>query len=276
MAEFRAIPAVGHVLRSSFGNLGFAFRVSWPWMAFVLLIQILTIFLFPNLQQDIANEVVDPTDVLPQFLTVLGVMLIASSIAFSSIAVNWHRFILLDEEAEGWDRLRLDGVVMRYLGNAFLAQLIAGVIGFVAFFVVGIVAFFLSVVLPEAIASLIGGLLIAAVILWIIAVAMRVAIKLPAIAVENTGFGFGDAWSQSKGYNVRLIGFAIMLWLACALLLALMAAPAYALGLFSESREVTAQILFALFQYALNWIAVIVGVSSLSTLYGVFGEGREL
>ena len=39
---------------------------------------------------------------------------VLTAIIFSSIAVNWHRFILRNEVAEGSQRLRLDGLVWHY------------------------------------------------------------------------------------------------------------------------------------------------------------------
>ena len=45
-------------------------------------------------------------------------------VAFSSIAVSWHRFILRDEVAVPW---RLDAPVLRYAGNSLLIVLMVGV-----------------------------------------------------------------------------------------------------------------------------------------------------
>lgn len=46
----------------------------------------------------------------------VALLLGISMLAFSSLSVSWHRLLLLDDEAEGVDRLRIDGIVWRYLG----------------------------------------------------------------------------------------------------------------------------------------------------------------
>ena len=119
--------------------------------------------------------------------------------AFASIAVNWHRYVLLDEMPVGLQRLRVDGVVWRYAGNLLLVFLIfflcALPFGFVIALVLsafGKASFFLAI--PAYIALAFAA----------ISAFYRLGVKFPAIALERRDFGFGDAWRITRGTILSL------------------------------------------------------------------------
>lgn len=275
MTEFRALPAIGHVLRSTFGNLGFAFRMSWPWMVFILLLQVLVILLFPGLQKRLMSGTFTEADITIQLVTVYLVTSFASFFALSSVAVNWHRYILLDEEPEGWDRLRLDAPVMRYVGNIMLGQLIAAGVFLVGGLALIAAAVILAMILPEVAARALTGVAMVGLWLWVIIFAQRLFIKLPAAAIEREGYGFRDALADSKGHDVRLLGFVLLLLFFIVLVALAAAIPAY-LVLALLGQGFAGELAGAVFQFTVNWVAVIMSVTSLTTLYGIFGEGRAV
>src|SRR5439155_22363973 len=99
-------------------NSGLAFHVRWRWMLVLLPINVAGEF------YNFAHASADPEKIDPGVAVASFVMLVAAGIAFASIAVSWHRYILLTEVPEGLARLRLDETVWRYVGNFILIFLI--------------------------------------------------------------------------------------------------------------------------------------------------------
>ena len=107
----------------------------------------------------------------------------AKLIGFCALAVSWHRFILRDDIGSP---MRIDRQVWRYIGNSLLIILIVLV-------PIIILAVMLALLPPILSILLVPASLIAAV------VAMRLSIKLPAVALGRTDFSFADAWAVSNG-----------------------------------------------------------------------------
>lgn len=272
MSSFRAIPAVGHVLGTVARNIGPAIRMSWPWLAIYAIVQGIGLLLFPDLQKVFAGG----DNALENAESGTGIMfltlLVLSTLAFSSLAVNWHRFMLLGEEAEGGERLRIDGLVFRYIGNAFLGGLIGGGLSLLAIIPVMILGFAwwreLGIVI---IASL-----FAIVYLGMLVVLQRLFLKLPAIALERDDYGFGSAWADSGGNNLRIAGFIVLLSIILLIALVVLGVPLAFLMIAQGEPSTTSSVLGWTFQLVLNWLGWIVGINALTTLYGIFAEGREV
>ena len=144
MRKLPVFKALGHAFRSTTDNLGFAFHISWPWMLMLLPLNVaINLYLAFNGMQD-------PQNLTAQSLLLVVPLAIASIVAYCSIAVNWHRYVLLDEVAEGWQRLRIDSLMWRYIGNAILIGLILFAGGFVAVLIFSFVGWALSSALGEA------------------------------------------------------------------------------------------------------------------------------
>jgi len=153
-------------------------------------------------------------DKVAQVLTWFSIGALVMAVAFPSIAVNWHRFVLLGEWPRGLNLLRVDRPVWRYLGNLILIGLLASLIVLVPFAILGL--FFgigvdtgNFVVGPDVeggtaantessrygrfdiwsavAAGLFGG------------VYLRFALKLPAVALGRRDFGISASWRRTKG-----------------------------------------------------------------------------
>ena len=184
---------------------------------------------------------------------------VAGLFAFSSIAVNWHRFILRDEMPSAATSLRLDAVVLRYLGNSILALLAGGVpLALLA----AIVAF-----LPQAAIALLfpAGLAAGTFI-------MMLSLKLPAVALGRRDFTFGAALKTVEGNFWQIAGvfllnalviFVPALALTLLILLLRQASPALATA--------TGLVL----SVPLNLFLTLFSVSVLTSLYGFFVEKRD-
>lgn len=259
MKKLPVLAAFAHALRSTVDNLNFAFHVGWPWMLVLLPIELAgNFYIWAN-----SNEAakVPRADVL-LVSVVLGVV---SLTAFSSIAVNWHRYILRDEIPQGTQRLRIDSTVRRYVGNILLISLIL----FACILPIAIVLAFLSYGLGNstALAMPVTALAVAAM-----AASYRLGVKLPAIALERQDFTLKDAWAVTEGNFLRILGLTLLY--ACLVLAAALLAGAIGYGMGEATGKVALAVSIAM-HLIVNWIVTILGVTMLTSLYGFFVEGRE-
>jgi hypothetical protein len=263
MRKLPVFKALGHAFRSTTDNIGFAFHISWPWMLMLFPITVAgNIYLTLHAAQD-------PKEFDPKSLLLVLLMTIPSVIAYSSIAVNWHRYILLDEVAEGWSRLRIDGLMWRYIGNVLGIIVLITLLGFVTGIPLGIVTYFTKGLgWPSAV---IYGLGILGILGLALVSSYRLSVKLPSIAIGSTDFGLRDAWNATVGNFWQILGL-VLLFFACVLLVGLtILLLTYLIG---QLGTLSLSVLIAI-QVAVNWVATILGVTLLTSLYGFFVEGRE-
>ena len=251
--------AFDHIVRSAINNLRFAFHVAWPWLVILVPVNIAVSLAAPF----------DPVAGLNSrgiLLTILAGLL--SLFVFSSIAVNWHRYILKDELPMGATRLRTDGLVWRYFGTtllimlmlllallpfAFLLELLARALGQAA----------LLIVVPAYVALLLAGL----------AAFYRLSIRLPAIALGRTDYRFKDAWAESQGNSWQLVGLGLLLFLVMIVVALVFGVMMTLLAKFPGG--VVGQIAGAIVETGANWLVSILAVTALTSLYGFFSESRN-
>ncbi|WP_421694648.1 hypothetical protein [Aestuariivirga sp.] len=274
MSDFRAVPAFKHVLRATFGHIGPAFQMSWPWMALIAAIQAVDLFFFADMPPSSDPEFW--TQITPGLVLTGFLILLVSTFGFASIAVNWHRYILLGEAAEGGQKFRMDRLVWRYLGNIMLLQLGMLAANLVAVAVLVIAYLILSQAMPQYAAGSILGFVFIAWLVWLFLAFTRYSTKLPAIARGREDYSFGRAWEDTRGHSGALFGFwslLLLLLLAVGLVLLIPALGIrYGLGLTNQ----TGLFLSNGLQFVVNWVLMILGVTMLTTQYGIFAEGREV
>lgn len=259
----RQLPAtrcVGHAILSVRNNVAYAFRISWPWYAVITLCGLGAGLIAEYVTG--GNLEAYPERVGPLYL-VVGVINI---LGFASVAVNWHRYILLDEVPQGSELFRLDDKTWRYFGNVLLIALI-------------MVAIFVAVFLPAVILAAVNeALSVVGIIAALVAVPFaaivfyRLSIKLPAIALGRRDFLMRDAWAATRGNKLQIFLvalFQVLIALALLLILGLLVA-----GLV-VTNAVLAVILSTLVQLIVSWVLTIFGITILTSLYGFFVEGRD-
>jgi hypothetical protein len=241
-------------------NIAFAFRISWPWYAvFVPIVVVLSLWL------DRATGGNPEANAMLTLLVNLVITLI-TLLAFAAVAVNWHRYILLDEVPRGREIFRLDEKTWRYFGNLLLISLAALAAGLV----IGLPIGFLGAMLGAVDAFVI---LIVIILVPVIGVlAMRMGVKLPAVALGRSDFRMHDAWSVTNGNNVPvLLIFLFELFVALGAGLAL---GAVALAANTIHGMLGIAVGFTL-QLVMNWVFTIFSMTVLTSLYGFFVEGRD-
>jgi hypothetical protein len=260
--------ALGHSIDSTLRNIKFAFHASWPWMLVLLPINIAGNIYLMNLGMGEFN----PTKPMkPEFFLVSMAMGLASMVAFASIAVNWHRYILMNEVPVGAERLRLDGLVVRYLGNTLMIVLLTTLIGIGASLPIGILfAIFKSASTGLAITMVV----VAAIIgfLLMIGLSIRWSIKLVAVAMGRRDLGIADAWRASSGNHWRIVGLYILVFLVLIFVGAAFGGIAYVLG---RTESVAGLSTLITIQMAVNWASTIWNITLLTSLYGFFIESRD-
>ena len=173
------------------------------------------------------------------------------------LAVTWHRYILLDEVPSGQLPAFNMNRILSYAGSAILLGLILVAISIVVSLVLSPLLFlgFLVFILPIVVIA------IALIIDY------RLGLVLPAKAVDKP-LSFGEAWAATKGQNGTILVLAIVSALAAVII----DIPAYIFGLIPG----IGYILSLIWTLGTGWVKVVVGVSILTTLYGVYIEKRNI
>ncbi|MFN0194818.1 MAG: hypothetical protein ACKVP5_23050 [Aestuariivirga sp.] len=263
----RVLPVVNifsHSIRSVIDNIGFAFHVSWPWMLAILPIHVGT-SVYAALNMPTGAEPYNAAVVVSGILSAAATM-----VAFASIAVNWHRYILLDEIPQGAQRLRLDSTVWRYVGNTLLIFLIMILILIIPSVILAILTAF-----GGAVGAVIGGLVMIAAFLFAIAYFYRMSVKLPSIALGRRDYSISTALKDTDGNTARFIGLAALFFVVAIAIGLLVLALQYAIVGIDAGVGPGLYAILAI-QLILNWLTTIWGVTLLTSLYGYFAEGRDV
>lgn len=190
---------------------------------------------------------------------VLGVpvMIVVGLALGTAIAVNWHRFVLLNEPASWMPQIRT-GRILAYIGRAILIGLGLGLIMGVAM----LPATILGAAVGKAGAAL-GMIVTVTIFVFGLAAYWRLSASLPGAALEG-GASIGDTWRATEGsfgtfllLTLVLMGFGLLIGLAQVVL-------------------VMIPLLGVLVYIAAQWFFTMFGLSLLTTIYGYYVEKRDL
>jgi hypothetical protein len=200
----------------------------------------------------------DPALPAPQgFWMAWSVTMVVVTISGFWIAVGWHRFVLVQE---------VPGTVLPPLhGNLVVSYLVSSIaIGILIALVAGVGV----LVLGFAFSTIAGGagalLAIITVVGYSVYLFYRWGLVLPSAAL-------GKPMKMKESWDNTVLASGVIWQLAVIAvgMTALVMAPGLLnVDPFSLVNEV--------YTYVLNWILMMVGISVLTTLYGVYFEGRDL
>ncbi len=247
-----------HAWRQLFGNFGAAIKVSLVPFLSGMLIFLAFIFgagFLNATQYDTAFTLTSPGAVLMIIIGFVFLLLFAIS-----IAVNWHRYILLAEQPRWWPRLHR-GPILIYLGRAIL-------IGLVWILPIGI-----FVVISRAISTntafglgILGLGIFAIAVILILPLWLRLSASLPGAAIA--GETIGKTWNATRG----AYGTLMMLTLFLSFIGRLCAVP----DLVVPQPHGPQTIFMFLWDIATGWFLAMLELSVLTTLYGYYVEKRDL
>ena len=253
MHKLPALQTIKHALKAviQFRNAGTRIALAW--------VLILTgARIFDHYFSGTANSTGDPAGTIT-FRPTEVIIAAFSVVIFSSIAVNWHRYILLDEVTPSEKIFRLDRLVWNYAGRTLLIMLVALV-----------PVIILSTAILAALPSLRIALLVPLVIAGIYI--MRMSVALPAIALERKDFGITAALQVTQGNNLQ---FAALLGLNALIFLATLLLTLIVLTIVGSFSEMAARIFAIVLSVPISLFLSLFSVSLLSSLYGFFVEQRK-
>jgi hypothetical protein len=265
--------AFNHVMSSTLNNLRFAFHSQWPWMlvwSTLLAGLLLTSYVAlgttaglgdPAVQEKMRNM----PGLAALFAAWVLVILVVGLVAVGSVAVNWHRYVLKDELPAGMARLRVDDLVWRYLGNVLLISMIAGLVAVPVAVIANLLFSFMG--------AFGAPFILAAVLLAVMPVFYRLSVKLPAIAMGRKDFSLRDAWQATQGNWWQIAGLAV--WLTIISFAAALLLFGVTLLLQFLLPEQLADLVDLVVQLAANWVLTVFSITTLTSLYGFFVEGRD-
>lgn len=245
-----------HSIRQVFGNFGAALRIS----ALLYLIQVAAVYFLgagllanPQLLQMQAQR----GDVPWGGLIVALLVLVVTGLW---IAVAWHRYILRVEEPGSVIPAFKGDRMLSYFGYSILIVIILILMSLVLGLVVGLV------VAPFLGGSPVIGMIIIGILVYVplVIVGYRLSVVLPAAALGEE-LGIGGAWEKTQGAMGTLLLLAIVSLIG-AVVIDLPAAYVFTPG----------SILSIIWSAVTQWIVLMVGISILTTLYGVYVEERKL
>jgi hypothetical protein len=259
---------VRHSFVLLFRNLSDALKISLGPLLIGVVVALL-VASATGLPPELLTRVTNPALMMQisQFLTgsaVFGLLIILVMVVFITawVAVNWHRFVLL-EEYPGLLPALSGQPIGGYVWRAVLLSLVLIVVSLPVSFIVGLIlAPFLGpgTISPTGIIPMSLGILLGAFLSW---VWLRLALILPAAAVGNR-MGMGDSWTVTG----QLSG---AIFQAGLILMVINGVAGYAVeAVFGAS------VIGLVLGQAVTWVSLMVGVSILTTLYGHLVEDRVI
>ncbi|CAN0233830.1 unnamed protein product [Phaeothamnion confervicola] len=253
MNKLPAFQTIKHALKAVFQFRNAGARIGLPWV--LVLAGMSVIDRSFSAAPDPANGTASMMFPGPMELVIAALSLVI----FSSIAVNWHRYILLDEITASEKIFRLDRPVWDYVGRTLIIMLATLVPIFVLSFIFVTALPSLSPLL--AVPFFVAGIYI-----------MRMSVALPALALERKDFGITAALQVTQGNNLQ---FAALLVLNGLILFATFLALGIVLSVVGSVNMAAAKILAVVLSIPVNLFLSLFSVSLLSSLYGFFVEQRK-
>jgi len=176
------------------------------------------------------------------------------------IAVAWHRYILRVEEPGSVIPAFKGDRMLAYFGYSILIAIILILMSLVLGLVVGLV------VGPFLGSSPLFGMIVIGILVYVplVIVAYRLSVVLPAAALGEE-LGIGGALERTRGTTGTLLLLAIISLIG-AVVIDLPTAYIFTPG----------SIISIIWSALTQWIVLMVGISILTTLYGVYVEDRKL
>jgi len=243
-------PLFRHAFLQVKGNMREALQISGLLWAVLMLLSLLIRPDFENPQMN--------------FGLVVLVFLLIQLLVTAIIAVEWHRFILLGEYPKSYIPVWHGSRVLRYIWTSFLISLVIGLASVAVAIPYAIIAMVSGTMgLPEMVFAGISVVFIVALVIFLLSLGFRISLSLPSVALDRK-ISFSEAWDKTREMGWMFVRLAVI----TSLFTVLVSLPA---ELFRWNDT-----LYLVIGYIANWISTMVGISVLTTLYGVIIENRKI
>lgn len=189
---------VGQSFGYSFKNIGLMIKLSWLWVILLLVLAAAFLALFGDAAQ-VEGQAVPDGGAMAAFT----VLMVVYFIAIYSIAVGWHRALLLGEQP-GWINFRVGRRELGYLGYTLLVALLAAFPMLIGFLVVGALTSFSG----DSRETLGLGLIAvgAAGVVVMLLLMGRLQLVLPGTAVGDRRVAIRQSFDLTRGNSWRILG----------------------------------------------------------------------
>lgn len=226
-----------------------AVRISSPLVATMLVFGVL----FGGF--DASIELENPTTNFPW--TAFIMFIVAQVVAGLWVAVAWHRYVLLEEDTGSL----VPRFVADRIGAYFVQGLLLAILVFIAALIIGTVVSIALSTLGGVAGVVLSMIVVTGLLLWLF---YRVSPTLPAAALGEA-LSIGDAWRETKPFS----GAIFVMVLAMSVVSALA-------GYLVETTLGISSGIYLIFTLIQTWVSLMVGISVLTTIYGVAVEKRDL
>lgn len=249
-----------HAVKLVFTNFGTAMRLSLVPYAFIAVVSV-----WVELAKAGTGDPLLPAQGTSIPWTEIMVLSAVSAICTPWIAINWHRFVLLEQYPSGvvpaWGLRR----IFSYLYRTLIVALPVIAVGLFA--IVGLILLVQLFSDPWIIPILGTGL---GVVMLIIG--LRFSMILPAIALDQD-MGLSESWSVTRPIAGPIVVLAL-----------LSGGLSFLIGLPLDGGDPSSGALVLepmtnlqlVYSMVVGWINLMIGISILTTLYGVCVEKREI
>ena len=209
----RSLPPMGAIefsIAAVFRHFFFGLRLALGWL--VVLLPLLALAWYMVLR----NGPPDIKALSGGQIAAIAALGVGVLLASFSIAVNWHRRLLLDEKPRRLRWVRLDGVVWRYLAGFVLLLLVLALYGGAAYGLVTMAPQALELKLGPAAKPL--GIVLAVLFgLSALFTFYRLSSWLAGIAAGDRGYTLGTAWKATAKNRFAYLGFTFWLLFTLAI-----------------------------------------------------------
>lgn len=252
-----------HAVRMVFGNFGDALRVTG--VLYVAMFAAQWVLVGTLLTDDAAMQTAITNGTMPWGS--IALYLLVAIIASIWAVVGWHRYVLLEERTRILPKLQPASMLVYFwkMLLTFLVSIPVLIVAIVLASVVGGLIGIIAAAVGVAEAALVAVVALGGVIGFVpmVLIGYRLSPLLPSAALDKP-MTLGTAWAAMSGKNWMLLALALITVLASLIL----AIPTF----FVMPTSVFGQAYSAI----IGWIQLTVGASIITTLYGVYVEGREL
>lgn len=250
-----------HSWRQVFGNFGSATQIVFPPFVLGALCNL-------SFQEGLrrAAHVGHSVAVPPSSALLYFLLFVIAQFVLATASVNWHRFILCNESCGWLPRINLRRS-LRYFLRAFIIVAMLTLVGILLGVVVIVLLMLFEKIIGSDTAGLIaGGVSTVIILVWMVALFLRFSVALPGAALDTLGLRAALRATRGQGWLfVTLSVIAVLVVFLGAMfnsLVALLPGGAWDVGFVA--------------QLGVDFVVTMLGLSLLTTLYGVFVENREL
>ncbi len=252
LRKISIVAALRHLTHLATQNAAAASRIALPWLALAALFNAWALWSHPNEPTTLSNINFGPYDYLANAVSIL---------ATSSIAVSWHRHVILNDDMKLVQAFHIDKKVLVYAASNLLITLCIGV------------PVLLAIVLVNAIVPALIVPLATAFLLLSVMFIIRLSLRPVAIAVGNLPFKFQSAFEATRGNNLGILAIAVTVAIVCMIALLVAGLLNQGLAQLNPKLDLPGRILLSI---PADFFSFVVVNAMFSTLYRFFVENKDL